>query len=129
MKQWIPFGEGEYLVEQAYLMTPDQSAVMLEDSFIKVYTDATGMRQMNGRCFVQNYLVVELLENNDRIDLLLNLGGEFKYLCQEPLLHAGKVFAPKVKASLQFTPSRPWNPLLADDFDEKVSRLRFISAD
>jgi hypothetical protein len=126
MKQWIPFGEGEYLVEQAFLYAPDQTAVMLDDPFIKVYTDASGMRQMNGRCFVQNYLVVELLENNDRIDLLLNLGGEFKYLCQEPLLHAGKVFTPNVKASLQFTPSRPWNPLPEEGFDDLVANLSLL---
>ena len=127
MKQWIPFGEGEYWVEQAFLVGPDDSAIMLEDPSIKVYTDSAGMRQMNGRCFVQTYLVVELLEENDRLDLLLNLGGEYKYLCKEPLLHAGKVFTPKVKASLQFTPSSPWTPLAEDDYEVRVARLYFIA--
>ena len=39
MAQWIPFIEGEYLVDQAYLLAPDESAASLEDVIVEVYAD------------------------------------------------------------------------------------------
>jgi hypothetical protein len=40
MTQWIPFAEGEYLVDQAYLLTPDNSAAALDNVIIEVYSDS-----------------------------------------------------------------------------------------
>ena len=42
MNDWVPIGEGKYLVEKAYLVTPDDTAVALEEAIIDVYTGAGG---------------------------------------------------------------------------------------
>ena len=36
MTEWIPFEEGEYWVEQAYLVTPDKLAIALENPVIEI---------------------------------------------------------------------------------------------
>ena len=78
MNEWIPFKEGDYIVEQAFLLAPDESAVILEDAVIRVYQDKRGQRQMNGSCRVINALLVRLLDDHNEIDLVLDLGAEFK---------------------------------------------------
>jgi hypothetical protein len=90
MTQWIPFAEGEYLVDQAYLLTSDNSAAALENVIIEVYSDRQGKRHLKGHCRVRNMLMIELLEDNDDLDLLLDFGDEFKYLLKAPDLNAGK---------------------------------------
>lgn len=127
MSDWVPFAEGKYLVEQAFLVTPEDSAVVLEKAVIDVYTGAGGIRRMRGSCPVENLLIVEIHEDHDQLDLLLDMGAEFKYILRKPILQAGKVFAPDVKSLLHFTPVAPLEPVAAAEFDERVSRLRFIS--
>jgi hypothetical protein len=126
MSEWVPFAEGKYLVEQAYLVSPDDTAVALEAAVIDVFTGAGGRRRMQGSCPVQNLLLVELHEEHDELDLLMDLGGEFKYLLRRPILQAGKVFAPNVKSLLHFTPVAPLEPMPADDFNRRVSSLKLL---
>ena len=127
MSQWIPFTEGEYLVDQAYLLTPDYSATALEDVIVEVYSDRQGKRHLKGHCRVRNVLMVELLEDNDDLDLLLDFGDEFKYLLKAPDLNAGKVFSPAAKSTLWFHPTTAWEQIPENDFDALMSRLRQIS--
>jgi hypothetical protein len=128
MTDWVPFAEGKYRVEKAFLVTPQDTAVALEKAVIDVFTGAGGRRRMRGSCPVQPLLIVEIHEEHDELDLLMDLGGAFKYVLRKPVLQAGKVFSPNVKALLHFTPTAPLEPVEAEDFDARVARLKIISA-
>ena len=127
MNNWIPFAEGEYLVEQAVLVAGEHSAVSVEDVIVEVYSDQRGQRYLRGRGLVRNILMVELLEDSDDLDLLLDFGEEFKFLLKEPNLQVGKVFSPDVKSALQFTPQIPWRQIQQTEFGDLMSRLQILS--
>jgi hypothetical protein len=126
MADWIPFVEGEYAVEQAFIMAPDNRAVEVEDAVIEVYAGPQGQRYLKGSGRVQNILLVELLEDADDLDLLLDLGDEFQYRLSKPELQSGKFFAPDAKSSLQFRPSTAWEQIPRADFELLISRLEII---
>ena len=127
MDEWIPFKEGDYIVEKAFLLAPDHSAVLLYDAVIRVFEDRRGQRQMNGSCRVINALLVKLLDDHNEIDLVLDLGAEFKYLLKDPILKGGKVFSPDVKSTLQFLPKEPWTKIQEGEYEALYSRLNFVS--
>jgi hypothetical protein len=127
MDNWIPLGEGEYLVEQALLVTEDDKAVAVDDVIVEIYADKRGQRHMKGRGRVRNILVVELLEDSDDLDLLLDFGDEFKFLLKEPNLQAGKVFAPDARSVLQFIPQSPWQEVAPEAYADLMARLRILT--
>jgi hypothetical protein len=127
MDNWIPFGEGEYLVEQALLVGANDSAVAVDNVVIEVYADQRQQRYLKGRGRFRNILMVELLEDSDDLDLLLDFGDELKFLLKEPILKAGKVFSPDVRSVLQFFPQTPWQQIPPDEFNNLWSRLRILS--
>jgi hypothetical protein len=127
MINWIPFSDGEYLVEQALLLAGQDRAVSVEDVIVEVYSNRQGRRYLRGRGRVRNILMVELLEDSDDLDLLLDFGEEFKFLLKEPNLQVGKVFSPDVKSALQFTPRIPWRQIQQTEFGEILSRLHILS--
>jgi hypothetical protein len=127
MDNWIPFAEGEYLVDQALLVAENQNAVAVEDAIIEVYSGPQGRRYLKGRGRIRNILMIELLEDCDDLDLLLDFGGDYKYLLKVPHLQSGKVFSPDVKSVLQFTPQTPWRQVPQDEFDSLLSRLRILN--
>jgi hypothetical protein len=127
MINWIPFSEGEYLVEQALLLAGQERAVSVEGVIVEVYSDRQRQRYLRGRGRVRNILMVELLEDSDDLDLLLDFGEEFKFLLKEPNLQVGKVFSPDVKSALQFTPQLPWRQIQQTEFREILSRLHILS--
>ena len=127
MDNWIPFGEGEYLVEQALLVGANDSAVAVDNVVIEVYADQRQQRYLKGRGRFRNILMVELLEDSDDLDLLLDFGDELKFLLKEPILKAGKVFSPDVRSVLQFFPQTPWQQIPPDEFNNLLSRLRILS--
>jgi hypothetical protein len=126
MTEWIPFAEGEYWVEQAYLVSSDKSAIALENPVIEIAKSPQGKRHLKGQGMASNLLVIELLEENDTLDILLDLGGEFKYHLTAPQISSGKLFVPDVKSTLQFSPQQPWRQLSADLFTKEVSALKRI---
>ena len=126
MTNWIPFVEGEYAVEQALIVAPDNRAVAVEDAVIEVYAGPQGRRYLKGSGRVQNILLVELLEDSDDLDLILDLGDEFKYRLSKPEFQSGKFFAPDAGSSLQFRPSTAWEQIPQDDFEQLISRLEII---
>ena len=128
MIDWIPFEEGKYLVERAFLVTPQNEAVALENPYIEVFTGRSGKKMMTGGCLVLNVLMIKLLEDHDDLDMVLDLGGEFKYFLKAPDIQGGKVFAQDVKSSIRFTPRAPWKKLLEVEFDKRLSRMKMISA-
>ena len=127
MREWIPFDEGKYRVERAFLITPDLKAAPLEKAFIEVYAGRQGKRHMKGRSFIRNILIVHLLDDSDDIDLILDLGGPYKYLLKNPELEAGKVFSPQIKSTLQFSPSSPWKQIPQIEFEKLISDLRLLT--
>ena len=127
MEDWIPFEEGKFRVEQALLFTPDNAAVALDNPYIEIFTGRTGKKSFTGGGLVRNILLVALLEDYDDLDILLDLGGEFKYIIKAPDIQAGKVFSPDIKSSLRYTPRGPWERLLPADFDARLSRLKMAT--
>jgi hypothetical protein len=127
MDNWIPFGEGEYLVEQALLVAATDTAVAVDDVVVEIYEDQRGHRYLKGRARIRNILMIELLEDSDDLDLLLDFGGEFKFMLKEPMLQAGKVFTPDARSAIQFIPQTPWQQVPQDDFVDLMSRLRILT--
>ena len=123
MTNWIPFVEGEYAVEQALIIAPDNRAVAVEDAVIEIFAGPQGQRHLKGSGRVQNILLVELLDDTDDLDLILDLGDEFQYRLSKPELRSGKFFAPNAKSSLQFRPSTAWEQISQTDFEQLISRL------
>ena len=128
MTNWIPFVEEEYIVEQAFIIAPDERAVAVEDAVIEVYETRGGGRQLKGSGRLRNILLVELLEDHDELELILDLGDEFKYHLKNPELQSGKFFSPDARSTLHFRPSAPWEPIAQADFEELMSRLRILDA-
>ena len=127
MGEWIPFAEGRYLADRAVLIADDAATgVELTDTIIEVF-EGRGGRRLQGRGRARNALLVQLLEENDDLDLLLDLGGEFKYRLKQPKIQGGKVFTPGVKSFIQFLPRQPWEPLTEADFTFLMSRVRILS--
>jgi hypothetical protein len=127
MNEWIPFAEGRYRAERAVLLSVDERAVELEDTVIEISEGAGGKRRLSGRGRAPNARIVELLDEGHELDLLLDLGGEFKYRLRAPGIQGGKVFAPGVKSFVQFVPHSPWEQVPEADFNSLVSRVRILS--
>jgi hypothetical protein len=124
---WIPFEEGEYIVERAFFFSPEGSAVLLDDAAVIISLDRMNRRRMSGMGKIRNILLVDLLDEHDEIDLALDLGGKFKYLMRKPAIEAGKVFSPDVRSALRFIPRTPWERVSEADFEALRSRCRFLS--
>ncbi|MCJ7540020.1 MAG: hypothetical protein MUO88_10205, partial [Desulfobacterales bacterium] len=116
MSDWITFENATYLVEQAFLVADDNTAALLEKTSIEVYTGRDGKKRLKGSGLVQNMLLVELLEENDDLDLILDLGENFKYLMKTPRITGGKVFSPNTKSFIQFDPIAPWKQISESEF-------------
>jgi hypothetical protein len=129
MGDWIPFAEGRYLAERAVLIADDAaSGVELADTIIEVF-EGRGGRRLEGRGRARNALLVQLLDENEDLDLLLDLGGEFKYRLKQPRIQGGKVFHPGTASFIQFLPSVPWEQIPEDDFNSLVSRIRILTGE
>jgi hypothetical protein len=128
MENWIPFAEGEYIVDQAFVVTPDERAVVIENAVIEIFATAGGRRHLKGSGRIQNILLVELLEDTDDLDLILDLGDEYQYRLRKPELQSGKFFAPDAKSSIQFRPSEPWEQIPSADFAYLMSRIKKIDS-
>ena len=126
MNDCIPFENATYLVEKAFLVANDNTAVLLERTSIEVYTGSGGKKRLKGSGLIQNTLMVALLEESDDLDLILDLGGEFKYLMKTPTITAGKFFLPNVKSHLRFDPIAPWKQISATEFAKRVDVLKIL---
>ena len=60
MSNWIPFLEGEYAVEQAFIVAPDDRAMAVEDAGIEVFQGSGDQRQLKGSGRIRNIHLVEL---------------------------------------------------------------------
>jgi len=126
VNDWISFENATYLVEKAFLVANDDTAVSVERTSIEVYTGKGGKKRLKGSGLIQNALMVELLEESDDLDLILDLGGEFKYSMKAPKITSGKFFLPNVKSHLRFDPIAPWNRISATEFAKRVDALKLL---
>jgi len=126
MDEWIPFAEGRYLAERAVLLADTERAVEIEEAIIEV-SEGRGGRRLQGRGRVRNAQLVQLLDEGDDVDLLLDLGGEFKYRLGRPEIQGGKVFTPGIKSFIQFRPRQPWEQVPEAEFNSLMSRVRILS--
>lgn len=126
MSDWIPFEDATYLVNQAFLVGDDNTAALLEKASIEIYTGRDNKKHLKGSGLVQNMLLVELLEENDNLDLLLDLGENFKYLMKKPNITGGKVFSPNIKSYIQFYPAGPWESISETEFTKLTAGFRLL---
>jgi hypothetical protein len=126
MVEWIPFGEGRYGVERALLAAGEQQGVALEDAVIEVTQGPGGRLRLRGRGRVRNALMVRLLDEAEDLDLLIDLGGEYKYRMRRPGIQGGKVFAPGVQSFIQFVPQSPWETVAEAEFNSLIGRIRIL---
>lgn len=128
MAHWIFIEEGTYPAEEAFLFTPGYTGMVLENVMIEVYLNGENERRVRGQALAINLSLVELLEDHDDIDMLLDLGGQFKYVLKTPTIRAGKVFAPDVKSIFHFVAQSPLEKLNESDFSSMRERLALISS-
>ena len=128
MTQWVTFQEGQYIVERAFLTTPDGSAIPVEEAVLEVYEGPGGRRRLRGWGMIYPQGMVNLMDETEALDLLIDLGGAFKYRLSAPELHSGKVFSPAVRSMMRFFPSQPWEALEQKDFETAVEALTVIDA-
>jgi len=126
MAHWINIELGTYRVEEAFLLTPGFTAGTLEDAIIEVFLDSGNERRVRGHAMATNMVMVELLEDHDETDVLLDLGGEFKFLLRAPSIRAGKAFSPDVKALLHFIAQGPLQKLSGPEYTEIRSKLTLL---
>ena len=127
MQDWIPFEEGSYRIEDAYLVARDNRAIQLDKAVLNVFKGSSGRLQMDGYGMAVNLLVVKLLDEGDELDLLIDLGGEYKYRLPVPDLKAGKFFTPNVKSTLRFAPTQPWQQLTLESYQHHLSMMTLLS--
>jgi hypothetical protein len=126
MSDWITFENAMYLVERAFLVADDDTAALLEKTSIEVYTGRDGRKRLKGSGLVQNMILVELLEENDDLDLILDLGENFKYLMKTPRITGGKVFSPNTKSFIQFDPISPWKQISESEFTKLLNGFKLL---
>ena len=126
MVHQILIEEGNYPADEAFLLTPGYTGMVVEDATIEVYLDENDQRCVRGRAMATNLSLVELLEDYDDVDLLLDLGGQFKYLLKTPTLKAGKVFSPDVKSIIHFVAHSPLEKLEEDRYKRMRDRISLV---
>jgi hypothetical protein len=126
MSDWIPFEDATYLVEHAFVLAADKTAAVLEQTTITVYTGKGGKKRVSGTGRIHNILLVQLLEDHDDVDLILDLGSEFKYYMTSPEITGGKVFSPDTQSSVQFSPTSPWRKIPEAEFDVLIDQLKIL---
>jgi hypothetical protein len=94
--------EGLYEVDRACLVDPSHRRLELRGAAFEIYADAQGRKHLRGRSFVTNVAFVDILEDTDRVDLVLSFFGEYFLWLENPVIQAGKMFTPETESSLIF---------------------------
>ena len=99
----IDLPEGLYEVDQAYLVDANRNRLPLRDVSFEIWKDKQERRQLRGRGFVRNLHFAEMLEDTERVDLVLCFFEDYFLWLKEPIIQAGKVFEPTTESSLIFS--------------------------
>ncbi len=124
MGSWIDYDQGEYSVEAAFFRVASGHGLRATDVVIEVYDDGRG-KNLRGYGQVVNALLVDLLDWGGDIDLILDLAPGHRYRLCDPVVRAGKVFAPGVRSAFHFQPQSPWVRIADADYDRMVQETIF----
>ena len=127
-RNWITIEKGFYQAVRSYLVTSDSThGAALSNAAIEITTGSTGQKQLHGFGRLQNALMVELLEYTDEIDIIIDLGGVYKYRFKAPEISGGKLFTPHVEATIRFTPVAPWQQIEPTRFESDLKKITFLN--
>ncbi|HDI60659.1 MAG TPA: hypothetical protein ENF48_09990 [Desulfobacteraceae bacterium] len=126
MSSWIPYNEGEYRVEEAFLHVSSGHGLRVTEVVVEIYDDGRG-KNLRGYGQVVNALLVDLLDWGEEADLILALAPGHRYRLPTPVIRAGKVFAPDVRSAFHFQPRSPWTPLGDREFERLVEETVFLN--
>jgi hypothetical protein len=110
--------EGLYEVDRAYLVDPSRRRLELRSATFEIYADARGRKHLRGRSFVTNVAFVDILEDTDRVDLVLSFFGEYFLWLENPVIQAGKMFTPETESSLIFREGTQTSFITRERFEE-----------
>ena len=125
MSSWIPYDEGEYGVEEAFLHVSSGRSLRVSEVVVEIYNDGRG-KHLRGYGQVVNALLVDLLDWGEDVDLVLAFAPGHCYRLPSPVIRAGKVFTPGVRSAFHFQPRAPWTPLDDQEFGRLVERSVFL---
>ena len=125
MSSWIPYDEGEYGVEEAFLHVSPDRGLRVTEVVVEIYDDGRG-KNLRGYGQLINALLVELLDWGEDVDLVMALAPGHCYRLPTPVIRAGKVFAPGVRSAFHFHPRSPWMPLDDQAFGRLKERTIFL---
>jgi allantoicase len=125
MSSWIPYDEGEYGVEAAFLYVSSDRGLRVTEVVVEIYDDGGG-KNLRGYGQVVNALLVDLLDWGEDVDLIMALAPGHCYRLSAPVIRAGKVFAPGVRSAFHFQPRTPWTPLDNREFEHLVAGTVFL---
>lgn len=125
MGSWIPYDEGEYSVEDAFLHVSSGHGLRVTEVVVEIYTDGQG-KHLRGYGQVINALLVDLLDWGEDVDLILALAPGHCWRLPAPVIRAGKVFTPGVRSAFHFQPLAPWTALDDQEFEHLVAGTVFL---
>ncbi len=99
----IDLPEGLYEVDQAYLVDASKNYLLLRDVSFEIWLDKQGRKQLRGRGLVRNFAFAEMLEDTERVDLVLCFFEDYYLWLKEPIIQVGKVFEPETESSMIFS--------------------------
>lgn len=127
-QNWITIEKGFYQAVRCYLATSDHThGAALSNAAIEIVTGRTGEKQLHGFGKLENMLMIELLELSDEIDIVIDLGGVYKYLFEAPDISGGKLFTPHVEATIRFSPVKPWRQIETTQFEADLEQITFLN--
>lgn len=127
-QNWITIEKGFYQADRGYLATDDHAhGAALSNAAIEITTGRTGEKQLHGFGKCENMLMVDLLELSDEVDIVIDLGGVYKYLFKAPDISGGKLFTPHVEATIRFVPTRPWKQIEPAQFKSDLKQITFLN--
>jgi hypothetical protein len=99
----IDLPEGLYEVDQAYLVDAGKNRLPLRHVSFEIWLDKNRRKQLRGRALVKNFDFAEMLEDTEKVDLVLCFFEDYYLWLEEPIIQVGKVFEPKTESSLIFS--------------------------
>jgi hypothetical protein len=114
----IDLPEGLYEVDQAYLVDPNRNRLSLRDVTFEIWQDKQERKQLRGRGLIKNFDFAEMLEDTEKVDLVLCFFEDYYLWLEEPIIQVGKVFEPTTESSLVFSSGETISQISEQQFTE-----------
>jgi hypothetical protein len=99
----INLPEGLYEVDQAYLVDTNRNRLPLSNATFEIWSDKHRRKQLRGRGFINNFDFAEMLDEAEKVDLVIRFFDDYFLWLKEPIIQVGKVFEPTTESSLIFS--------------------------